>query len=113
MIKGSATTRVVRLITGAKTRRAELDHQHARPKVDRSFVIDASDLGGASGLLVALLTGRLQRHVPGQGGNPVQPNAHPRVGFEVEATLVGDRRVNVEGDVSDRGTISDKELAVA
>jgi hypothetical protein len=71
------------------------------------------DLDYASGILVSLLTGRLQRHVSGQGGDPVQPNAHRRVGSEVEAALGGDGRVNVEGDVGYGGAISDEELAVA
>jgi hypothetical protein len=64
----------------------------------------------ASCHLKTLLTRRLQRYVPGQGGDPPQPGAHPRVGFEVEATLLGNGRVNVEGDVGHGGAISDEEL---
>src|SRR5215217_3938163 len=77
----------------------------------RSCVTCDSD--DASSILVTLLTGRLQRHVSGQGGDPVQPNAHRRVGFEVESALGGDGRVDVEGDVGHCGAISDEELAVA
>src|SRR5829696_743354 len=69
------------------------------------------DSGYASGILLTLLTGRPQRHVSGQGGDPLQPNAHRRVGSEVEAALEGDGRVNVEGDVGYCGAISDEELA--
>src|SRR5215210_30438 len=69
------------------------------------------DSGYALGILVTLLTGRPQRHVSGQGGDPLQPNAHRRVGSEVEATLMGDGRVNVEGDVGYCGAISNEELA--
>ena len=60
-----------------------------------------------------LLTRRLQRHVPGQSGDTLQPSAHPRVGFEVEATLLGNGRVNVEGNVGHCGEISDEELTLA
>ena len=77
----------------------------------QSCVTSNSD--GASVLPVTLLTGRLQRHIPWQGGDPVQPSTHRRVGFEVEAALMGNGRVNVEGDVGHRRVISDAELAVA
>jgi hypothetical protein len=71
------------------------------------------DAEGASSILLPLLTGLLQRHVTRQGGDPVQPSAHRRVGFEVDSALRGDGRVNVEGDVGHCGAISNEELAVA
>ena len=71
------------------------------------------DSGDASSILVILLTRWLQQYVSRQCGDPLQPNAHRRVGFEVEATLGGDGRVNVEGDIGYCGAVSDEELVVA
>jgi hypothetical protein len=77
----------------------------------QSFLTCDSD--DVSSVRLTLLIGRLQWHVSRQGGDPVQPSAHHRVGFEVESPLRGDRRVNVEGDVGHCWAISDEELAVA
>jgi hypothetical protein len=77
----------------------------------QSFLTCDSD--DVSSVRLTLLIGWLQRHVSRQGGDPVQPSAHRRVGCEVESALRGHRRVNVEGDVGYSGAISDEELAVA
>ena len=62
------------------------------------------------------------RHPPNQVASAVRIQAMrrsapakraPRVGFEVEATLGGDGRVNVEGDIGYCGAVSDEELVVA
>jgi hypothetical protein len=65
------------------------------------------------GVLVILPTRRLQRYIHRQGGNPLQPCAQRRVGFEVEAALGGDGWVNVEGDIGYCGPISHEDLMVA
>src|SRR5712691_1169328 len=53
----------------------------------------------------------LDRDVPRPGGDAVEPRPYRRVPPEVEAALVGDVRVRVEGDVRDRVAVADEELS--
>ena len=48
-------------------------------------------------------------NVSGLGGDAPQPRADRRIDREVEATLVRDVRVGVEGDVGDREAVGDEE----
>src|SRR5919112_4316576 len=55
-----------------------------------------------------VLTGR--RHVPRQGGDPLQPGTHRREALQVVTTLRTEARVHIEGDVRNRGAIPSEKI---
>src|SRR5688500_13531365 len=66
----------------------------------------ASSVLSMSGSLCIALSGR--RHVARQGSDPLQPGTHRREGSQVVAALRAEARVHIEGDVCDRGVLTDE-----